>query len=144
MLVPDRRGVPRAPVTGACGDPPKQLNSSCSAECHPEGCLPPAAVVLLVMLLQPRAVTLRDERVTEGHRDTISETGSPMSPPLGAPATADWECCADAATACAACPLVSPSLSTFCSLPCTLTGTHSLTHTITHKPKSTFDPLSGI
>jgi hypothetical protein len=27
----------------------------------------------------------RDERAAEGHRDTISEAGSPMPPPLGAP-----------------------------------------------------------
>jgi hypothetical protein len=57
-------------------------------------------------------------------------------PPLGAPADADWQSRADAAAACADCALFSPSLSTLYS--------HSLTHKITHKPKSTFDPLSGI
>ena len=81
----------------------------------------PDAVVLLVMLLQPRAVTLRDERAAEGHRDTISE-GSPMPPPLDAPTAPDWECRADDTTVC---PLVSPSLSTFCSLPCTVTGSRT-------------------
>ena len=72
----------------------------------------------------------------------------------GEPAAADWQChagCrADAATACAACPLDSHSLSTFCS---SLLYSHSLTHTHTHthkctqshtSTKSTCDPLSGI
>ena len=163
VLSPGRRGAPGAAVTGACGDPAKQLSrestrsnqlsprtiwhrpegvltwrshgaffqccSSCSAECHPEDCLRPAAVVLLVLLLQARVVTLREERAADGHRGTISDAGSPMPPPLGAPAAADWQCCADAAAACAACPLVSPSLSTFCSLPCTLTRSHTQSRT---------------
>ena len=36
----------------------------------------PAAVALAVLLLQAHAVTLRDERAAEGHRDTISDAGS--------------------------------------------------------------------
>ena len=38
-----------------------------------------AAVVILVLLLQARAVTLRDEHAAERHRDTISDTGIAQS-----------------------------------------------------------------
>jgi hypothetical protein len=100
-------------------------------------CLRPAAVVLRVLLVQARAVTLRDERAAERHRDTISDADSLRPPP------ADWQCRADAAAACAACPVVSPLSLTLYLLLSPLYS-HSLTHTVTQKPKSVFDPLRGI